>query len=202
MPSLLKVATSTWPLDGQGVGLMVGGDHALEDLLGILAVLGKDIVAGHKEAGGGVGVAVAEGKVLGAGKHVVDVLDATVLAGHDVGPVAVVAVGVGGLGKDFAASAVHHDHGALVANPAYVNLLEAHALDDAGVVAGKEGIDLHAQSLAHVGKEGIPKGTQILGGFGRNDAKVQFLLFRGAGCACGNKKQCGKEKGQKTSAHA
>ena len=158
---------------------MVGRYGTGEDLLGILAVFGKDIIAGHQEAGGGVGVAIAEAQLGGLGKHVVEVLERALLVDDQAGVVALAAVGSGGLGKDLAIGAVHHHHGTLVADPAQVDFLEAHAFDDTGIVTGKEGFDFHAEGLAHILEERIPKHLEILAGLGGDNAEIEGLLRLG-----------------------
>src|SRR3546814_15451310 len=64
-----------------------------------------------------------------------------------------------------------------------IDLVETHALDNAGIVGSKEGIDLHARALAHLGQERVPLGLQILRGLGGDNAEIQFLGFGRLGCA-------------------
>lgn len=184
---------------GERIGLVVGRYGTGEDLLGILAVFGKDIIAGHQEAGGGVGVAIAEAQLGGLGKHVVKVLERALLVDDQAGVVALAAVGSGGLGKDLAIGAVHHHHGALVADPAQVDFLEAHAFDDTGIVTGKEGFDFHAEGLAHILEERIPKHLEVLAGLGGDDAEIEGLLRLGGQRAAqqhGRDQQAGKKTGK------
>src|SRR3546814_15216456 len=65
----------------------------------------------------------------------------------------------------------------------HIDLVETHALDNAGIVGSKEGIDLHARALAHLGQERVPLGLQILRGLGGDNAEIQFLGFGRLGCA-------------------
>src|SRR3546814_5140050 len=51
------------------------------------------------------------------------------------------------------------------------------------IVGSKEGIDLHARALAHLGQERVPLGLQILRGLGGDNAEIQFLGFGRLGCA-------------------
>ena len=165
--------------DGERVGLMVGGNHVLENFLRVDVVLGEHVVAGHEEPGGRVGIAVAETKPSRVLEHVVHALERTLLVHHKQGVVAVRTVRRRGLGENGTVGTVHHLDGALVADPAEIDLFEAHPLNDPGVVRSEERLDLEAGGLFHVGEEGVPQLFEVLGGFRGDDAEVQD--FRSVG---------------------
>ena len=54
------------------------------------------------------------------------------------------------LGEDLAIGAIHRFHCRQVAVPGDIHFIEAHSLDNACVVWGKEGVHLHAQLLLHI----------------------------------------------------
>ena len=169
--------------DRQRVRLVVGVAHGLEALLGVDALGREDEGGGHQEARGRVGIADAEVQRLVALEHVVEALERAVLVHDDVGVVAVLAVGGDGLGEHLALGAIDRLHRRLVAEPGDLHLLEAHALDHAGVVGGEEGVDLQAGALLHVGQEGIPDLLEVGGRFRRDDAEVDLL---GGACRGGS----------------
>mgnify|MGYP004447704577 FL=1 len=83
------------------------------------------------------------------------------------------------MGENGTVGTVHHLDGALVADPAEIDLFEAHPLNDPGVVRSEERLDLEAGGLFHVGEEGVPQLFEVLGGFRGDDAEVQD--FRSVG---------------------
>ena len=54
------------------------------------------------------------------------------------------------LGEDLTVGAIHRFHRRQVAVPGDIHFIEAHPLDNARVVRGKEGVDLYAQLLLHI----------------------------------------------------
>ena len=89
-------------------------------------------------------------------EHVVQALDRAVFVHDQVRVIALRAVGIDHLREHLATCAVHRFHGRLVAVPGHVNLVEAHALDDAGVIRGKERVDLHTGLFGHVVQNRLP----------------------------------------------
>ena len=66
------------------------------------------------------------------------------------------------LGEDLAIGAIHRFHRRQIAVPGDIHFIEAHPLDNARVVRGKEGVDLHAQLLLHILQERRPLRFQVL----------------------------------------
>jgi hypothetical protein len=85
-------------------------------------------------------------------------------------------VGRNGLGEHLATRTIHRLHRRLVAVPGHVDLVEAHALDNPGVVRCEERVDLQPSLLTHIRQEGVPHAFQILRRLSRNDAEIDFLL--------------------------
>ena len=95
---------------------------------------------------------------------------------HDqVRIVALGAIAVVHLGKHLGIGTVDRFHRRFVAEPSHLDLVESHALDDAGVVGRKEGRDFQPRLLGHVVDQGLPVGLQILSGLGGDDAEVDVL---------------------------
>ncbi|MNN22232.1 hypothetical protein D3C81_1355830 [compost metagenome] len=157
---------------------MAGIEGALERGGGVDVVLGEHVVARHQVARGGVRITVAEGQALGIFQHVVDGVDRAVLAYDQHTPVTGGATGGSGLGEDLAVGAVHRFDGGLVAQPGHIDLVEAHALDQAGIVGGKRGVDLQAGLLLHVIQERLPDALEVLRRLGGHDAEVDGFFFR------------------------
>ncbi|MNV46342.1 hypothetical protein D3C71_1381690 [compost metagenome] len=160
---------------------MVGTARDLEVRLRVDLVLCKGVVAGHQETRGGVGVAVAKAQRLAVLEHVIQGGQGAVLVHDEVRVVALRAVGVHHLRKDFAVGAVHGFHGRLVAQPGHLHLVEAHGFDEARVVGCKEGIDLQTGLLGHVVQQRLPVGLEVLRGLGRDHAEVDVLGQRARG---------------------
>ncbi|MNE45959.1 hypothetical protein D3C80_1402760 [compost metagenome] len=169
---------------------MAGIERALERGGGIDVVLGEHVVARHQIARGGVRITVAEGQVLGVLQHVVDRIDRAVLARDQHTPVTGSATGRGGLGEDFTVGTVHGFDGGLVAQPGDVDLVEAHALDQAGIVGGKRGVDLQAGLLVHVIQERLPDALEVLRRLGGHDAEVDGFFFSLGGAHQTTGEQC------------
>ncbi|MNY22544.1 hypothetical protein D3C86_1561640 [compost metagenome] len=160
---------------------MVADAHGLEQRLRLHLVGAPQVVARHGRAGRGVRVAGAVGELLAALDHVFHGLQVAVLAHDQQRPVARVAVLVDHGGEHLAVGAVDGFHGRLVAEPADLHLVEAHAFDDAGVVGGEERLDRHAERLAQVVDQRLPGGLQVRRRFRRDKADVQGLGVLGVG---------------------
>ena len=135
--------------DGQRVGFMPGVDGALEVAGGDI-VFGEDVVAGDEEARGGVRIAIAEGEIFTLRQQIVQVVDRTVFVDDQHAPVTRRSIRRDRLGEDLAIGAIHRFHRRQIAVPGDIHFIEAHPLDNARVVRGKEGVDLYAQLLLHI----------------------------------------------------
>ena len=93
--------------------------------------------------------------------HVVQRPDRAVLVDDDQAVVALAAVLGHDLAEDLAVGAIHRLHRRLVAHPRDLHLVEAHRLDDAGVVGGEERVDLQAGRLLQVLQQRLPGALQV-----------------------------------------
>ena len=128
---------------------MPGVDGALKVVSGDI-VFGKDVVTGDEEARGGVRIAIAEGEIFPLRQQIAQVVDRTVFVDDQHAPVTRRSIRRDRLGEDLAVGAIHRFHCRQVAVPGDIHFVEAHSLDNARVVRGKEGVDLHAQLLLHI----------------------------------------------------
>ena len=113
-------------------------------------VFGKDVVTGDEEARGGVRIAIAEGEIFPLRQQIVQVVDRAIFVDDQHAPVTWRSIRRDRLGEDLAVGAIHRFHCRQVAVPGDIHFIEAHSLDNACVVWGKEGVHLHAQLLLHI----------------------------------------------------
>jgi hypothetical protein len=163
-------------------------------------MLTPDVEARDQEARGRVRIAVAEGELARLLQQVVEAVERAVLVDDQQRPIARRAVAGGGLHEDLALGAVDRLHGRSVAEPGDLHLVEAHALDHAGIVGGEEGVDLPAGLLRHVGQERLEHVLQVGARLGRDDAEVDLLQIGGMGGASqrdgrGGGKECATKHG-------
>ena len=128
---------------------MPGVDGALEVAGGDI-VFGKDVVTGDEEARGGVRIAIAKGKIFTLRQQIVQVVDRAVFVDDQHAPVTWRSIRRDRLGEDLTVGAIHRFHRRQIAVPGDIHFVEAHSLDNARVVRGKEGVDLYAQLLLHI----------------------------------------------------
>ena len=128
---------------------MPGVDGALKVVSGDI-VFGKDVVTGDEEARGGVRIAIAEGEIFPLRQQIVQVVDRAIFVDDQHAPVTRRSVRRYGLSEDLTVGAIHRFHRRQVAVPGDIHFVEAHSLDNARVIRGKEGVDLHAQLLLHI----------------------------------------------------
>ena len=140
---------------------MPGVDGALEVTGGDI-VFGEDVVAGDEEARGGVRSAITEGEIFPLRQQIVQVVDRAVFVDDQHAPVTRRSIRRDGLSEDLAVGAIHCFHRRQVAVPGDIHFVETHSLDNARIVRGKEGVDLHAQLLLHILQERRPLRFQVL----------------------------------------
>ena len=170
---------------------MIGTTGDPKVSFGINLVFCKHIKAGHQVTGSGVGVTIAKTQALAVFEHLFQRVVRAVGIYDQVRVVALGAVGIDHLGKNFTIGAVNRFHGGLVAQPGYLDLVEAHAFNDASVVRRKECSDIEAGLTLHVFDQRRPVLLQVLGGFGRDDAEVD-VLSDGTGACQAQSKGCGR----------
>ncbi len=161
---------------------MAGRTHHLEAVVGLDPVRNENIGHGRQGAGGRAGVAYAEIVALAAFQDVVQGDSRTLLGDQHRLVDALSAlrhhprqhVGVGAVDR------LQRRQGR---EPADLGLVEAHGLDQGGVVAGEERLHLEARLGLHVVDQGLPDlghGGLVLG---RQDGEVQRLVGRLFGAA-------------------